>query len=350
MSIAGDLLTSAAPTRLVCRRGTWVLELVRLVAVDRNVFQPRVQRLEGAEAVLQHLKRTCDSPSLVAAAGQLMRSSRFDDERAFDAVDGEWVPGEVNARRSDSTRPNAPGAVSTAEVVELRAEVMVLRAAHDRLRERVQRLEAQLDSVKRSREVLSMPPTPSLAAQPVVAPPPAAPAMPQSPMATRVSGQAALPTSGLRFPSAATLNASLFTLTAMDTIEMREKHPLQFSVGTLGPCWLSRLIDEDGAEVGAIIADRAATVKLGGTLISLPDDELETQLSNSEPTADVLSAMNEVANHVCETINEGCGILQFRVKPLERLAPGSVDWASSATLSVEFELCAGPGRLFLFAR
>jgi len=46
MSIAGDLLTSATPARLLCRRGVWVLELVKLVPVDRNVFQPRVQRLE----------------------------------------------------------------------------------------------------------------------------------------------------------------------------------------------------------------------------------------------------------------------------------------------------------------
>ncbi len=147
MSISGDLLTSATPQRLLCRRGTWVLELVRLVAVDRNVFQPRVQRLEGAEAVLQHLKRSGESGTLAAAASQLMRASRADDERAFDAVDGEWVPGEISARR-DSARPSAspPGAGSAAEVGELRAELLVLRAAHERLRERVQRLEAQLHS------------------------------------------------------------------------------------------------------------------------------------------------------------------------------------------------------------
>src|SRR6187551_590251 len=118
MSIAGDLLTSATPARLVCRRGTWVLELVKLVPVDRNVFQPRVQRLEGAEAVLQHLKRSGD-PALAAAAGQLMRAARSDDERAFDAVDGDWVPGELGPRR-DGHRPSSmpPGSSHAGEMAE----------------------------------------------------------------------------------------------------------------------------------------------------------------------------------------------------------------------------------------
>src|SRR4051812_37333193 len=129
MSIAGDLLTTATPARLLCRRGTWLLELVKLVPVDRNVFQPRVQRLEGAEAVLQHLKRSGD-PALAAAAGQLMRGARSDEERAFDAIDGDWVPGELGPRR-DGHRPSSmpPGNSQAGEMAELRAELLVLRAS-----------------------------------------------------------------------------------------------------------------------------------------------------------------------------------------------------------------------------
>src|SRR6187549_1191774 len=162
MSIAGDLLTTATPARLLCRRGTWVLELVKLVPVDRNVFQPRVQRLEGADAVLQHLKRSGDNPALAAAAGQLMRNARADEDRAFDAVDGDWVPGELGPRR-EPNRPSSvpPGSSQAGEVAELRAELLVLRASHERLRERVQRLEAQWATGGRNRDVLSIPPTPS---------------------------------------------------------------------------------------------------------------------------------------------------------------------------------------------
>jgi hypothetical protein len=63
MPITGDLLAAATPTRLVCRRGSWVLEVERLVSIERNVYQPRTQRLEGSEAILQHLQRSADNPA-----------------------------------------------------------------------------------------------------------------------------------------------------------------------------------------------------------------------------------------------------------------------------------------------
>jgi len=81
MSIAGDLLATAMPARLLFRRGT--------VGLGAGQARPR----------------------------------------AFDAVDGDWVPGELAPRR-----------------------------------ERVQRLEAQWNAAGRGREVLSIAPTPSFAA------------------------------------------------------------------------------------------------------------------------------------------------------------------------------------------
>lgn len=349
-----------------------MLELVRLVAVDRNVFQPRVQRLEGAEAVLQHLKRSGDNPALAAAASQLMRSSRADDERAFDAVDGDWVPGEVSARR-DSTRPSAPppAAGNSAEVAELRAELLVLRAAHERLRERVQRLESQLHTGARSRDVLSIPPTPSFvmpkvsdtaqvataSSLPAREPGPsslpaqgAVPSVPAQAAATRVSAAtSSLAPAGLTLPTVAAVNASLQALIG-DGVSAQEKRPVTFSASALGPCWVSRLIDDEGRDVGAIVADRAATLSLGGALMALPEHELEAQRALGTPSEDVIGAMSEVANNLCETINQSAGTTQVRVKPIEPLAPGLLDWAEKAGGGLELELSSGLGRLFLFAR
>jgi len=357
MSIAGDLLTTATPARLLCRRGTWVLELVKLVPVDRNVFQPRVQRLEGADAVLQHLKRSGDNPALAAAAGQLMRTARPDEERAFDAVDGEWVPGELGPRR-EANRPSSmpPGSSHAGEVAELRAELLVLRASHERLRERVQRLEAQW-ATGRGRDVLSIPPTPSFvmpkasdAAQPASAAAAAPP--PPAPNATRVSGEPSQPPSGLRLPSVAAINESLHALIG-DQASVREKRPVTFSPSELGPCWVSRLIDEEGHDVGAIVADRAAAIALGGALMSLPEHEIEAQRALATPSDDIVGAMSEVANNLCETINQqaGGGGLQVRVKPIEPLLPGSLDWAAKASdRGLACELQDSAGLLFLFAR
>ncbi|HEY3254810.1 MAG TPA: hypothetical protein VGJ91_12710, partial [Polyangiaceae bacterium] len=290
MSIAGDLLTTATPARLLCRRGTWVLELVKLVPVDRNVFQPRVQRLEGADAVLQHLKRSGDNPALAAAAGQLMRASRSDEERAFDAVDGDWVPGELAPRR-EGHRPSSmpPGSSHAGEVAELRAELLVLRASHERLRERVQRLESQWSAGGRGRDVLSIPPTPSFVmpktSDSAQAAPFVAAAQPLGVMATRISGEPSLAASGLRLPSVAAINESLHALIG-DQASVREKRPVAFSPSALGPCWVSRLIDDEGHDVGAIVADRAAAIALGGALMLLPEHEIEAQRALAAPSDD----------------------------------------------------------------
>lgn len=355
MSIAGDLLTSATPARLLCRRGVWVLELVKLVPVDRNVFQPRVQRLEGADAVLQHLKRSGDSPALAAAASQLMRQTRSDDERAFDAVDGDWVPGELGPRR-DVHRPSSvpPGGGHAGEVAELRAELLVLRASHERLRERVQRLEAQWNAAGRGREVLSIPPTPSFAvAAASDLPQPATFAAIAQPgtNATQVSGEPGKVGAVLRLPSVAAINESLHALIG-DQASVRERRPIAFVPSELGPCWLSRLIDDEGHDVGAIVADRAAAIALGAAFMLLPENEVEVQRGLPQPSDDLLSAMSEVANHLCETLNQRAGSRsQMRVKPIEPLLPGSLDWAErTPDRGVACELQDSAGILFLFAR
>jgi hypothetical protein len=357
MSIAGDLLTSATPARLLCRRGTWTLELVKLVPVERNVFQPRVQRLEGADAVLQHLKRSGDNPALAAAASQLMRASRSEEERAFDAVDGDWVPGEIPAPR-ETHRPNSmpPGSSHAGEVAELRAELLVLRASHERLRERVQRLEAQAMTGSRGRDVLAMTPTPSFASaaptgselQPgLVAAAPRPPAV----TATPISGEPSLAQSGLRLPSIAAINESLHALIG-DQASVREKRPVVFEPSTLGPCWVSRLIDDEGHDVGAIVADRAAAIALGGALMLLPEHEIEAQRALATPSDDILGAMSEVANNLCETINQQANSgLQVRVKPIEPLLRGALDWAAKAgDRGLACELQDNAGLLFLFSR
>jgi hypothetical protein len=329
--------------------------MVKLVPVDRNVFQPRVQRLEGADAVLQHLKRSADNPALAAAAGLLMRGGRMDEERAFDAVDGDWVPGELMPRR-EGNRPSSipPASGRASELSELRAELLVLRASHERLRERVQRLEAQSNAANRGRDVISVPPTPSFVMPKVSDRPQAGSSMsaaqPAAATATRISGEPALEPSGLRLPSVAAINESLHALIG-DQASVREKRPISFTPATLGPCWVSRLIDDEGHDVGAIVADRAASIALGGALMLLPESEIEAQRALATPSEDIVGAMSEVANNLCETINQQPGSLRVRVKPIESLVPGSLDWVGKvAERGLCCELQAGAGLLFLFAR
>ncbi len=153
MGIAGDLLTAATPTRLLCRRGTWSLEVERRVAVERDVYQPRTQRLEGTDVVLQHLQRAANT-ALAHAASALIRSTQAVEECAFEALDSEWIPCEPKSR-GESSRPSARAAAN-ATVLELRAELCLLRATHRGLRERLARLESQLASATRVREAAAL--------------------------------------------------------------------------------------------------------------------------------------------------------------------------------------------------
>src|ERR1700753_1142845 len=108
MTVAGDLLTAQSPARLHCRHGVWFLEVVRFGSVDRNVFQPRTQRVEGSEAILQHLKRG-DNAALAASAVQLIRGLRPEEDHSLDLVEGEWVPGKPSHRESMAPHSVAPG-------------------------------------------------------------------------------------------------------------------------------------------------------------------------------------------------------------------------------------------------
>jgi len=345
MSIAGDLLTTATPARLLCRRGTWVLELVRLVPIERNVFQPRVQRLEGMDAVLQYLKRNADNPALASAASHLMRGPRSEEERFFDAVEGEWVPGEPGTRPG-STRPSAPPPANSGEVAETRAELLVLRASHERLRERVQRLESQLTTGSIGPDVLSLAPTPS-----VMMPRPSEALLGPEPFAaTLVEGKIPAPPArhseraripgAMNLPEVAALNACLQSLIG-DSSPAHERQPVNFSPATLGACWVSRLIDEAGVEVGAIVADQAAAATLGGALLALPEHEIEAQSAHQTPSQDVIGAMSEVSNQLCETINQDATGRHARVKPIEPLVPGLLDWTQNASGALELELADG---------
>jgi len=340
MSFAVDLLGAATPTRLLCRRGTWILELVRFVPVERNVFQPRTQRLEGSEAILQHLKRG-DNASLSASAQQSIRGLRSDEEHSLDLVDGEWVPGAPGTR--ESSRPSAaPRTVrATDGLLELRAEVLMLRGSHERLRERVVRLESTL---------MGLTDAPRSGAQGLSASPLALPVA--TPERDRAREPIAHATSEgparMMLPPVAAIDACLRTLLGDRATSAREKKPVNFSPKNDDRYWMSPLIDDDGVEAGMLVSDLQATATLGGILMMLPDEQIKAQCAARAPSEDAIAAMSEVANTLSATVNQQEGAIRVRVRPIQVMTPGSLDWAKTGTHRMELEL-AGAGRLFLFS-
>jgi hypothetical protein len=351
--MAGDLLTESAPTRLVCRSGAWCLEIERLVSVDRNVYQPRLQRVVGDEAIVQHLQRTANDAMLATAASTLIRGHRPDREWCFEVTEGQWVACEARARR-DSARPSVTPAVS-ATVAELRAELCLVRAAYEGLRQRVAQLESRpptpdwLSSRDLSAVALrtSEAPRGTVPRTSVTAPAPTAAEPPGRLASLR---PAAPPTrSALKFPAADAVGSCLDTLIGKK-VGVRQLKTAPFLPKKDGPCWFSRLVDDQDNEVGVIVADLLATVGLGGALMMIPAGELEAQRKAKTPSEDVLSAMAEVANNLSATINQQPDGLHVRVKPLEPMTPGGLDWLKTPAQKATLELANGLGHLFLFAR
>ncbi|HEY0469910.1 MAG TPA: hypothetical protein VGC79_37245, partial [Polyangiaceae bacterium] len=118
-------------------------------------------------------------------------------------------------------------------------------------------------------------------------------------------------------------------------VGVREKRPLTFPPKLGGPCWLSRLVDDEDNEVGAIVTDLAATIGLGGALMMFPAEQLEAQRKEQAPSEDVISAMDEVANNLSATINQQSEGLHVRVRSLEPFSLDVLDWSAHPALGSE---------------
>ena len=350
-----------------------MLELVRFVPVDRNVFQPKTQRLEGSEAILQHLKRT-EHTALAAATTQLMRGLRVDEEHAFDAADGDWVPGAADRRDSMSPgRRSADHQGPSNELLELRAELLVLRASHERLRERVQRLESRLLSgesrssahfdpsspahslprmqpVQFAEAAEPRPDTASLAPQASLSP--GAAASPSEAPAPPLGGPRSAADRGIprfKFPPIPAINTCLRALIG-DRVSVREKKPPKLDLEDGNLYWYSSLIDDDGVEAGALISDLQSTTHLGSLLMMLSAGSIEDQLKAREPNQDAIDAMSEVANNLSAALNQLPDAIRLRTKPLQAVTSGLLDWTRDCPHRMQLEAQGDMGQMWLFSR
>lgn len=356
-------MASATPARLLCRRGgRWALEVTRLIAVDNHIFQPRSQRVEGSEAILQQLKRSVDS-GLAQSAAQLMRSVRSDEERSFDAVDGEWVPVMSNGSNDSVNEALQHTSALELALAELRAEVLMLRASHQRLRRRVEALEARAENLEPAaprrgveRAVLA----PASFAQARAPESEARPAalitgtFPGEHQPTLMNGRA--PDSGDAPPlgqvvargdqsaaaakiapsTAAQVLQALSELYGGDSGFQSSKEGLPDSALELVALYASQLLDDDGAAVGAVLADIRATANLGGRLAQLPQTVIDEQAKTGLLNDTVTSAMSEVCNTLTNLLSRVEGNRTIRSSPLESFPVDRLGWVRSATHLLPF--------------
>jgi hypothetical protein len=381
MGLPTDVLSKATPTRLICRGGRWLLELTRLEAVDRDVFRPSLTRLEGADSILAALRKGEDGQHLATGAAQIMRSSRAEEDRAFEVNDGDWIPS------SDASVPLEPAPTdqgtndNARAIAELRAELLVLRASHARLRERVMTLEAAQSGLshpnprpprgRNARRRSEPPPAPfspapataephpknvafdatqaspgiAPAAAPAAAPaqqknggtPPAsddessAPAQTFDELARAIAGdQRPAPLSP---PTLVSVNECLSTLIgAPAQLERGDATPFE----KLDRARICMLLDDEGRERGAVILDLKAALLLGAGLLGLPRGEALRQIKENDPSEDALLAVSEICNNLTGPVNIVAGNDHVRSTALANLDPTRLPPAR-ARLDLTFE-------------
>ncbi len=361
--VSADLMSSATPSRLLCRRGRWALEMTRLIAIDSHILQPRSQRVEGNEAILMQLKRSVDA-NLAQSAAQLMRSLRGDEERSFDLVDGEWVPaGGTSSQTSEEAVVERTGLLESA-LTELRAEVLMLRASHQRLKRRVETLEARAENFevapRKAVEKAALTPARFASARPPDSEPriPVAPAIPQHTPdvnGTLASGRPSEPGeqramgavvaqrnesahlgANLTPSSPAEVVSTLTELFGGDPEYALTNEPLPESALELVALYACQLLDDDGNAVGAVLSDIRATANLGGRLAGVPNSLIEEQAKTGLLNDTVTAAMSEVCNTLTTMLGRVPGNSNLRSSPLESFPVDRLGWVRDAKNCLAF--------------
>jgi hypothetical protein len=261
-------------------------------------------------------------------------------------------------------------------IAELRAELVVLRASHSRLRDRVSALEASqsglpvgggLRAPRGSRARRRSEPPPAAPMEPVERAEPA-PLPAQSPAAfaaTQASPAPAAPAHAgaapgpaptfeelakqlageqlppfLKPPGLPELNSCMSTL--MDNAPSLEVLKSPVNLATLKQPQGCKLLDDAGAERGIIVLDLMAAVLLGASLLALPRAEAERQVRENEPSEDALLATSEICNNITGPVNAVAGNAHVRSTAL-----ASVDVSALPRARSRLDLAADGGYLIL---
>jgi hypothetical protein len=361
------------PLRLLRKRGNWTLEVTKLVAIDEHVLRPERRRVNGTDSVVRHLKERC-APSLVREALDLLIGDDDGTDRAFELEGEHWI------QLQDESAPEAQGsshASLLAMVGELRIELTTMRALHEAMRGRLAALERRSmqlgpgdygrgqprgaarrelagPSLRPAARARSLRPGEAhgaapLEALPTPAPAPLQPALGEARTQAAAGTPAAAPAPAakpvLTMPSQAELATCLKQLLGTDAELRPERGNLPKDLDSF---YVSRIVDSADEEVGAILLDLRGGVELGGRLLGFPPSSIEEQ-AKSDPSPDILDAMNEVTNNLGGFVNRANPDLRVRVRPLEKFTSSEFGWLPQNAARAGSATKTG-GRLWLATR
>lgn len=373
--------------RLVLEAGQWTLEVEQLMAQGGQLYRPHPRPIQGSDAILSWLKN--NQPVLLQAAAHFFSKQHADGEcLAYRAEAKGWSSTSfapaLKAGHGDSSGISDAAA---SELAEIKQHVFLLESRLEtvhKLESRIARLERMLQSghVSQAAPVSSAVPaaSPSLSAnnkepdapksqKPVPQKPVEQKPLPQDPAPEPENevtlANAERPELDLPAPDPATtaparedrLDAP--TTTAMqETIaallgaemEMSEdlKLPLPSFADLTGPCYICQILDDAGEIEGLILTDLEATVRLGGSLMMTPADEIANQIVNAEPSEDVVDAAAEIFNNLSGVLNNVEGNKHIKVDTARPLVESEHPWLAEPYVRHDFKFAEGGRLSYLF--
>jgi hypothetical protein len=307
--------TTESGRRLSYDHGQWTLETSELVRLDRNLYRPEKRRIDGTDAILAHL-RSRGEGALLSAAERLIRVSDADGS-TYEAHEGEWIESEPSLVPG---RPSRSEQLAD-EVSELRAELLMLRAAHNGLVERLRKLEHRSD--------------------------PLAPARPKAAESPSVPEPAAR--EGIRLPEGQAVVAALRKLIG-ETLELDEvSELLPADESEFADLDTSLFVDETGNECAAVLSNLRGTIECGGLLLGVPLSTIEEQVQAGEAETDLVLGMSEVFTNLLGMLNSEPGNPRLTSVPVTKAPIRRVPWLSKPSSILAFATPTG-GRLWMIAR
>lgn len=303
--------------RLRYAGGEWTLDAEELVAVERDLYRPIKRSVQGSEPILAYLRRQGVDAAFREATLQLLRARR-EEGASYDWTSGEWVP-------SEELRAQAPAASEAASMLnDLRAELLMLRASHAALKDRVRSAEERVRTEYVAEEILA----PSEAAQQPV------PAASAAGGALAVSGEEEPREEPLEvhagFPTKSAVLGSLKQLLGADPgLEYTVRSPPLQVAGMI----LSILVNPAGQCAGAVLANARAVAELGGGLLGLPPAAIDALASAATPSEDTVSAMSEFCNMLAAAVSRASEEVEVRAEPIVPATLDRLRWLSDAANS-----------------
>lgn len=319
----GDLLSGGIPRKLVCQDGKWTLEIVRQVAVERNVYRPHTQKLEGDDVILSYLKRSAQFATLAHGAVELL-SEGTRERRSYEVVNGEWVQSVLAPSYVEELKRQHRVAAQRAQhvqLLEVRAECVRLRHSNAKLlsrmaalEERLSALAGEVEELKAREPVVIQAPAPAEVVEAVAPPPPP----------EEILDPEAASLAKLKLPKPLELVRCIEQLIG-GNVSARAVSS-QLDVTSNQTFYVSALIDDEDRVLGAIVMDIMGAVFLGGTLLMVPEAELHAQVRSKSPSEDSMAASSEVCNALSGSINNVADNAHVRTKYLEPLKLEDYPW------------------------